>query len=206
MGTFFHEGIEFVLPGILKAYPQNWANQLICDGTIYLTNLDVIRKDEHPKRGDPLEGVSVTIRNATRCTADYLNPIFVWCSTMETEPERILATWQDRDTVLQITNTLEFARRILQAAKKNPHIMGFHVGPVTYDKDEGSHTDYHWVEGIFQKGLLYNEQKEFRFALVGECDIQQEENVVLNIGSCTDIVRTVRPLCQNSCRLDRITP
>jgi hypothetical protein len=117
---------------------------------------------------------------------------------METEPERILATWQDRDTVIQITNTLEFARRILQVAKKEPHIMGFQVGPVTYDKDEGSHRDYHWVEGIFQKGFRYNEQKEFRFALVGECDIQQKENVVLNIGSCTDIVRTVQARSLNN--------
>lgn len=177
----------------------------MCDGTIYFTNLGVIRKDEHTERGDPLEGASVTIRNTTRCTADYLNPIFVWCSTMETDSEQILATWQDRDTVIQITNALEFVRRILQVAKNEPHIIGFQVGPVTYDKDEGSHRDYHWAEGIFQKGRYYNRQKEFRLALVGECDIQQKDNVVLNIGACTDIVRTVETNPNNAMRSDART-
>lgn len=198
MSTFYHEGIEFVLPGILKAYPRDWAEQLICDGTIYFTSLGEFRDDVDPERGDPLEGNSVTIRNNVRCTSDYLNPIFVWCSTMETDPERILATWQDRDTVIQITNTIEFVRRILQEAKKEPHITGFQVGPVTYDKDQGSHRDYHWAEGIFQKGLRYNGQKEFRFALVGECDIRQKKNVMLSIGSCSDIIRRVQTKSLNN--------
>jgi len=66
------------------------------------------------------------------------------------------------------------------------------VGPVTYDKDEGSYSAYHWVEGIFQKNVRFSSQKEFRFALVGDFGIQKDKNVVLELGDCSDIARIVK--------------
>ncbi|MBU1692417.1 MAG: hypothetical protein KKC51_00470 [Verrucomicrobia bacterium] len=194
MNTFFHEGIEFVLPGIFKAYPRDWADQFISQGIIYFTNLKVIRKDEHPERGDPRDGIGVSIRNKTRCTTGYMNPVYVWCSTMETVPRRILDTWKDRDTVLQITDTWELVQRVHRAITPDLRINQFQVGPVTYDKDEGSHRGYHWAEGIFQKGLRHSGQKEFRFALVTESDI---DNIVLNMGRCSDIARIAENKCPN---------
>jgi hypothetical protein len=75
MNAFINNGIEFVLPGIFKAYPRKWAVQFLEEGTIYFTNLAIFQQDENIERGDPLEGTSVTIRQGIRCTADYLNPI-----------------------------------------------------------------------------------------------------------------------------------
>jgi len=193
MSAFFNNGIEFVLPGIFKAYPRDWAVQFLEDGTIYFTNLAIFHRDENIERGDPLEGSSVTIRQGIRCTASYLNPIFVFCSTMETDPDTVLNTWSDRDTVLQIKDTLSFINRIKAAAvKRKNDIQGLKVGPVTYDKDAGSHRNYHWAEGIFQKSMRYNDQKEFRIALVGDVRIKGEEHIMLTLGNCSDIARIMK--------------
>jgi len=192
MSTFFKDGIEFVLPGIFKAYPKGWANQFLNEGTIYFTNWDVFRRDENPERGDPMEGTSVTNQNDKRYKADYANPIFIWSSTMETNPKVIFETWRDRDTVLQITNTLKFTERIRDAAvARKPDFLNFQIGPVTYDKDEGTSRDYHWALGVFQKNLRYNNQKEFRFALVGNSSLKDKEHEVLTLGNCQDIARLV---------------
>lgn len=192
MSTFFKNDIEFVLPGILKAYPMDWANQFLDDGIIYFTNWDIFRRDEDPERGDPMEGTSVTIRNDKRCKADYTNPIFIWSSTMEANPKVILKTWRDRDTVLQVKNTLRFTERILDAAMaRKADFLNFQIGPVTYDKDEGSHRDYHWAEGVFQKNSRYDGQKEFRFALIGNTHLKDKEHVVLTLGNCQDVARLV---------------
>jgi len=92
---------------------------------------------------------------------------------METNPKVIIETWRDRDTVIQITNTLKFAERIRDAAvARKSDLIYFQIGPVTYDKDEGSHRAYHWAEGVFQKNYCYSGQKEFRFALVGNYNLK----------------------------------
>jgi len=186
------EGIEFILPGIFKAYPREWAEELIREGTLYFTNLEIFRSDENPERGDCSEGTGIFIRQGQRCTNSHANPIFVCCFTMETDRRSILTTWDDRDTVVQICNTLTFVKRIRDAAKSTRgKIFPMQVGPVTYDKDEGSHREYYWGEAIFQKNLRFSEQKEFRFALIGDYSIQDEEHVVLKLGDCSDILRIV---------------
>jgi len=192
MSTAFENGIGFVQPGIHKAYKREWAKQLLDDGTVYFTNLAVFQKEEHSQRGDPMEGTSVTIRQDVRCTASYANPIFVWCSTMESDPDVILSTWTDRDSIVEVTDTLKLAERMKDAAvARKPDFHGLYIGPVTYDKDRGSHRAYDWTEGIFQKNLRFNGQKEFRFALVGEQHLECEDNLLLKLGKCTDIARII---------------
>lgn len=160
MGTFFHDGIEYVLPGILKAYPKDWAEQFLSRGVMYFTSSEVFQDFEDPQRGDPMEGTAVTIRQGARCQGNYVNPIFVWCATMETDTGVILGTWRDRDTVIQVTDPLGFLKRVREAAMAEKSTIGpILVGPVTYDKDEGSHRQYHWSEGIFQKNLRFNGQR-----------------------------------------------
>ena len=190
--TYFNNGIEFVLPGIYKAYRREWAEQFLENGIIYFTNIEIFKYDKNVERGDSLEGSSVTIRQGVKCTADYLNPIFVFCSTMETDPDIILNTWNDRDTVLQITDTLTFINRIKDAAiKMEGEIIGMQVGPVTYDKDTGSYREYHWAEGIFQKNYKYNSQKEFRLALTGTPGLKKE-HLCFELGSCKNIARIIK--------------
>lgn len=112
---------------------------------------------------------------------------------METDPCAILNTWNDRNTVLQITDPLSFISRIKDAVaeKENSDIVAIHAGPVTYDKDAGSHRAHHWVEGIFQKNMRYNSQKEFRIALTGITRIAEKPQIVLNIGDCSEIARII---------------
>lgn len=192
MSTFFYEDIEFVLPGIYKACDLAWGEDFL-SGRIYFTNIEKFRKDEDAQRGDQLEGTSIAVRQGVKCTGNYVNPIFVWCSTIETDPTVIKETWSDRDTVLQITDTLTLFRRIRDAAASlKPNINRLSVGPVTYDKDEGSFRKYDWVEGIFQKSLRYSGQKEFRLALVGNVSMKKKENILLELGDCTDIARILK--------------
>lgn len=199
MSTFFHESLEYVLPGIFKAYPIQWANELIQLGKIHFTNLRVFRDDNTSGRGDLMEGVGISIRNETVCRTGYTNPIFVWCSSMETDSDVLLAYWKDRDSVIQITNSLAFIQRLKDAATSSSYMLhSLHVGPVTYDKDEGSRRNSHWVEGVFQKNYLYNPQKEFRFAFVGDCCLQDEDEIVLSLGCCKDIVRLAYTLDKNT--------
>lgn len=190
--TFVHDGIEFVLPGIFKAYPRAWADGLIREGTLYFTNVEIFRVDENPERGDCFEGTGIFIRQGQRCTTKYSNPIFVSCFTMETIKSVILSTWKDRDTVVQVFNTLSFAKRIRNSANEyGKKIHSMVVGPVTYDKDDGSCREYFWAEGIFQKNLLFNGQKEFRFALIGDPCLKDLEHLVLRLGDCSDILRII---------------
>jgi len=162
-------------------------------GKLYFTNLAIFRTLESDGRGDPMEGKSVTIRQDVRCNGSYLNPIFVWCGTMETDPYAILSTWKDRDTVVQVTDPLTFMERVRDAAVAlSPDVRNLLVGPITYDKDEGSHRGYHWAEGIFQKNLRFNGQKEFRLALVGDLRLRGLDNVDLSLGDCRGIARIMR--------------
>ena len=85
------------------------------------------------------------------------NPIFVWCCTMETEPDVILSTWKDLDSVVEVTDPLAFAERVKNTAvARKPEFLGLQVGPVTYNKDRGSHRAYHLAEGVFQKNIRFN--------------------------------------------------
>jgi hypothetical protein len=177
MSNFFHDGIEMVLPSVAKAYPKAWAHDFLSNGTMYFTNAAVFQRDEHPDRGDPLE------------CSDYINPIFVWCTTMESQPCEVLRSWPDRDSVVMIKNSLRLAERIRDAAKQTKAVINFQVGPVVYDRDLEHQRDYFWGKGIFQKDYRFGGQKEFRFALVGDCESKEEEHIVLQLGDCTDIAQ-----------------
>ena len=150
--TYFKDGIEFVLPGIYKAYPIDWANDFINKGTIYFTNIKQFIIDKNPERGDKSEGVCVSHINGRNYSGDYANPIFIWCCTMETNTDVIFNTWIDRDSVILITDTLKFLNKVKDAVINSKHVkslIGLQVGPVTYNKNEGSERNYHWAEGIF---------------------------------------------------------
>ena len=219
MTPFNHEGIEFILSGICskwtekliregtpyftiyKASPREWAEQLICEGTLYFTTLKSFQLDEHPERGDSLEGTATVIRQGQKCTTSSLNPIFVCCFTMEAGQKCILNTWKDsnpvRDTVVQICDTLTFVKRIHGYVKTNGMLLKVQVGDVAYDKDEGSDREPFRGESTFQKNLRFSGQKEFRFALEGWTNKREEyilvdgKHLVLKLGDCSDILRIV---------------
>ncbi|PKM36171.1 MAG: hypothetical protein CVV06_12430 [Gammaproteobacteria bacterium HGW-Gammaproteobacteria-10] len=176
MSNFFYDGIEMVLPSVAKAYPQTWAEDFLTKGIIYFTNAEIFRRDEHPERGDLLE------------CANYVNPIFLWCTTMESQCSRILETWNDRDSVVYVRNSLRLAERIRDAAAKQQNaVINFQVGPVVYERDLNQKREYFWGKEIFQKDYSLSSQKEFRFALVGNFHSKTQNHIVLQLGDCSDI-------------------
>lgn len=189
-GTFHTEGVEFVLPGLFKATKREWAEDFLENGTLYFTELSKFRNDEHEERGDPLEGTFAKRINGSVLNASVANPVFVWCSTMETDIDAILDTWSDRDTVLQITAPKEFFQRIIPKAHE-VGLLNWQVGPVTYDKDDGSVRTHHWGEGIFQKGHRFRSQKEYRLAMIGKLSGEYDESIRISLGNCRNIATIV---------------
>jgi hypothetical protein len=189
---FSYRGVEYILPAIFKAYPLKHAEDFL-KGIVYFTNLCVFRKDEDEQRGDPLEGIGVSVQKDVACTTRFQqSPIFVWCSTMETQKETILETWRERDTVIEVFNLLEFINRIITAGRKHESASGsLHIGPVTYDKDTGSHRATQIIDGLFQKNLKYQHQKEFRFAIYGIHELSSKNELILELGDVSDIARFV---------------
>ena len=197
MTTFIHDDIEYVMPTVFKATMHKWANDFIQNGTVYFTNIQQFVTDTHPERGDANEGRQILIRNGVRCTAEYLMPVYVWCCTLDTQVCRVIRTWPDKNCVMQILNTVEFARRITRAlGAQRLKLWPLHVGPVVYTKTSGGHEKTDWADGVFQKDERYDGQKEFRFALTAQSGDKPEDHVVLELGSCQEIVRialTVNP-------------
>ncbi len=184
--------IEFVWPIIHRTFKRSWAENFLHKGELWFTNLRKIREDDDPQRGDCLEGTGKFIRNGQKCTLHSYDPIFVCCFTMETNCTVIMRTWaKDRDTTVQIYNPLSFVKRIRDAATKDfeKKVINFLVGPVIYDKDEGSHREHFLGVGAFQKNLSYDHQKEFRFAFLMDFCLRNEANLILKLGDCTDIAR-----------------
>lgn len=193
LSTFFHDNIEYVIPTIFKATRLDWAHDLISDGIIYFTNIKQFIDDPHSERGDVNEGTHVSARNGSRCTTRFSSlPVYIWCCTLDSQPCRILQTWEDKDCVIQILNTVEFARRILDAiGQQHPSLWPLYLGPVVYTKTTGGYEQTDWADHIFQKDSRYDDQKEFRFALIGKTDEESKKDIVLKIGPCSDIVRLV---------------
>lgn len=190
MTAFMHDDIEYVMPTVFKATMSNWARELIDHGTVYFTNIRRFIDDPNSERGDANEGKQIVIRNGVRCTLNYSMPIYVWCCTLDTQACRVIQTWPDKDCVIQILDTVGFARRITCAlGKHRPKLWPLHVGPVVYTKTSGGHEKIDWADGVFQKDDRYDGQKEFRFALSGQTGDAPEDHIVLKLGPCQDIVR-----------------
>jgi hypothetical protein len=190
MTTFIHDNIEFVMPTVFKATMHDWANDIIQHGIVYFTNIKRFVTDTHPERGDANEGRQNLIRNGVQCSTEYPMPVYVWCCTLDTQACRVIQTWPDKNCVMQILDTVEFAQRITNALREQrPKLWPLHVGPVVYTKTSGGYERTDWADGVFQKDERYDGQKEFRFALTARSGDEPEDNVVLELGSCQDIVR-----------------
>lgn len=178
------------MPTVFKATMHEWADDLMQNGTVYFTNIAEFVADRHPERGDANEGRQTLIRNGVRYTVEYPMPVYVWCCTLDTQPCRVIQTWPDKNCVVQILDTVEFARRITKAlGKQHLKLWPLHVGPVVYTKTSGGYEKTDWADGVFQKNERYDGQKEFRFALTAHSGDEPEEHVVLQLGPCQDIVR-----------------
>jgi len=192
MTAFFHDNIEYVVPTVFKATMLSWAQDLIDNGIIYFTNIEQFVNDPHYERGDSNEGLHVSIRNGISCSTRPSMPVYIWCCTLDSQPCRILKTWEDKTSVIQILDTVKFANRITTAlGSQNPNLWPLKIGPVVYTKTTGGHEASNWADHIFQKDERYDSQKEFRFALNGQTGGPSNDHIVLTLGPCSDIIRLV---------------
>lgn len=176
-----------------RATKSNYANELIRNGQLYLTNVQVYREDPDSKRGDSTETDGNFFRQSIHCFTGHTNPIFLLCTTLESDPNKVFNIWHDYDTIIHIYDVQAFAERILKTAiTSGIKGVSFHAGTVTYDKDHGGIRPYHWSESIFQKSERYAEQKEYRIALVGDYTMMGVENVKLSLGPCNDLLTIVK--------------
>lgn len=195
--TTIVNGVEYAqLPipsDIWRATKYEYALDLIKSGVLYLSNALKYRDDPDPERGDPTETDGRFIRRGVTCTTGHTNPIFLWCATLDPDPESILSIWKDCDTVIHISGPQILAERMLSSAKaQGVNGVSFHAGIPVYDKDTGGTAEYHWAESIFQKPDGYAPQREYRFALVGSYTMIGTPSVKLNLGQCDDIVYIVK--------------
>ena len=91
------------------------------------------------------------------------------------------------DTVVQITDTFEFAKRIRNALTKE-RTGRLMLGPVSYDKTFGTRQNYFSAQGVFQKGIEHMSQREFRFAVTTK---EERDYIDIEIGSCKDIAEII---------------
>ncbi len=184
------EYAEMPIPSDLwRATKHVYALGLMERGLLYLSSAQKYRTDPDPERGDATETDGRFIRQGATCTTGHTNPIFLWCATLDPDPESVLGVWRDCDTVIHIDNPQALAERILKAAK-NQGVDGvsFHAGTPTYDKDKGGTAAYSWAESLFQKPDGQALQKEYRFALVGSHAMIGRPSVKLTLGPCGDIM------------------
>ena len=176
-----------------RATKYAYAMDLINSGILYLTNAWEYREDSDPERGDSTETDGRFIRQEAPCTTGHSNPIFLLCTTLDPDPDSVLAMWHDCDTVIHIHDPKTLAGRILNAAKKQGiDGVSFHAGTPTYDKDHGGTSPYRWDESIFQKPEKYILQNEYRFALVGSYSMHGIPNIKLTLGPCGDIIKIIK--------------
>lgn len=195
--TAIVNGVEYAqvpIPSdIWRATKYAYAVDLIKSGSLYLSNAQKYRYDSDPERGDSTETDGRFIRQGVACTTEHTNPIFLWCATLDPEPDSVLSVWRDCDTVIHISNPQALAERMLSAAKaQGVDGVSFHAGIPSYDKDTGGTEEYYWAESIFQKPDVHAPQREYRYALVGSYNMIGTPGLNLNIGPCDDIVSIVK--------------
>ena len=189
-------GIEYAEipppPDLWRATKYSYAIDLIEKGLLYLFNAQKYRDDPDSERGDLTETDGKFIRQGTSCITGHTNPIFLWCTTLNSNPDAVLSVWQDYDTIVHIREPQIFAERILRTAR-NQGVKGvsFHAGKSIYDKEKGGVQPYHWAESIFQKPEGYVQQSEYRFALVGDYSMTGVQKIELLLGPCDDLVSVV---------------
>ncbi|HEY9162514.1 MAG TPA: hypothetical protein VIS94_15655 [Desulfomonilia bacterium] len=119
-----------------RATEYKYANDIIQNGLLYLRNVQEYREDLDPERGDATETDGHFVRHDVPCTTSHTNPIFLWCTTLESDPDTVLTIWRNYDTVIHISDPQALAERILRAAViKGVRGISFHAGTTIYNKD-----------------------------------------------------------------------
>lgn len=195
------EGVEFnELPptSLKRALNKKYAESLINEGSIKLNRLKLLQEIEAMPRGDNNEGIGSYSIEGKAELCEQIHDAFIYCTAIGSiENEKLLEIFNDCDTVVEITNPLEFSRRIRCLSIFD--VYNVHCGTVKYDRGTGlpaqTPMDLNWNFNMFQKDERYSEQQEYRFAVIKELlfgpTAADSDNIVINIGYCGDIASIV---------------
>jgi hypothetical protein len=198
-GTKFVDGIEYnqYPPPVtlIKAMESKWAAKLFNEGAIRLYSVDYYQTLESPELGDVHEGRGMLRLNGHPMQMGSINEVFIWCGAL---PNISAATLKglssSYNTIIRITNVVEFTKRIVCALNDFGCKWHTHLGQVTYNRgDEVSKEtlkNQKWHYNIFQKSAEYEHQREYRLAFTN-ISFQQinKKWIELSIESSKDIMK-----------------
>ncbi len=198
-GTKLVDGIEYNQypppTTLIKAMESKWAAKLLNEGAIRLYSIKYYQTLESHELGDVNEGRGMLHLNGHQMQMGSTNEVFIWCGAL---PNTSVATLKglnsSYNTIIRITNVIEFTNRIVCALYDFGFKWHTHLGQVTYNRgDEVSKETLNrqkWHYNIFQKSAKYEHQREYRLAFTN-ISFQQinKKWIALSIGSSKDIMK-----------------
>lgn len=202
-GTYIYKRMEcnsLPLPSyLLKAMASEWAEKLVIDGNIRLGSLSFYQQLDNDDLGDPLEGQGEFVVNGHVYNTGSINKHYVWCAALPKTQHAILTDLaEEYDVIVKINDVPALVERIVNAL----HNKGFsialpHLGRINYNRScettlESMNSEL-WLWNCFQKRKKYEHQNEYRIVIT-DCsfEIENDEPLDLNIGSCVDIMEVVK--------------
>jgi hypothetical protein len=188
---------------VFRAMKHANAKSLIETGELHLGLIDIYLQYEARTLGkrDPNEGTAIVLIDGAPCKAWGLLHKYVLCTSGDrVDQDRLLQLDENYDTIIRISDSHEFAVRILEATKALASNYQVECGPVAYNKGRVSvarqefeaNTAYWYT---FQKDDCFAWQNEVRFAVTDlghQCLHNEEKRLVLTLGSCSKLVQIVR--------------
>lgn len=200
-GTKVIDGIEYnehpPQSSVIKATESKWAYKLRDNGEIRLNSIKFYHALENADLGDQNEGNGMLRVNGHPMESGSINEVFIWCSALDSTPHATLKCFNTNyDTIIQLTDPVEFAKRIRKAALDKGYDLMPHLGHIQYNRgDEVTKKELNeqkWYANVFQKGSSYSHQQEYRFAFsnftFNEIGL---DHLDLVIGACNDIIKIV---------------
>ena len=198
MNTVVVDGIEYFeyppTSSIVKAMELGWATKLEKEGNVRLRPLSYYCAIELPEIGDVNEGNGQWHMEGNPMDLGSVNEIYVWCGALsDTDRETLLGLDGKYDTVVQISDVSLFTKRIVQTARDAGWQLAPHIGQVSYDRGRKVTKEQlqalPWQSNVFQKGLQYAHQREYRLAFT-EVTLKgrREEYIDLSLGDCSEFI------------------
>ena len=122
------------------------------------------------------------------------NEVYVWCGALsDTDREALLGLDVKYDTIVQVSDVSLFTKRIAQSARSAGWKLAPHIGKVIYDRGREVTKEQlqtlPWQSNVFQKGLQYAHQREYRLAFTETSPKgRREEYIDLSLGDCSDFI------------------
>lgn len=182
---------------VIKGTESKWAYKLRDSGEIRLNYINFYHNLENPDLGDKNEGRGMLRVNGHPMESGSINEVFVWCSALDSTPHATLKSFKTNyDTVIQITDPIEFTKRIRKTAKDKGYDLMPHLGQIQYNRgDEVTNQELNsqkWHANVFQKECSYSHQQEYRFAFSNYTfDEIGLEYLDLILGNCSGIIKII---------------